>query len=163
MDQGVIWSFKCSFRKHLLEYVLSLIEDEQPIMKAEVDIRMAMHLVKKAWVSVRPHVLINAFMNAGFKSTLIQTVMQPPEDKCDLIEDFTHYEFVSHQAKHGKEDDECDAVNAPEVISIKEVQKLLDQLKLFALANARSSGRLLECTIDLGSAFVDFLRRAKLR
>ncbi|VDP90912.1 unnamed protein product [Echinostoma caproni] len=78
MDQGVIWSFKCSFRKHLLEFVLSLIEDEQCFMKAEVNILMVMHLVKKSWVSVHPHVLINAFMKAGFKFTLIQPMMQPP-------------------------------------------------------------------------------------
>ncbi|VDP82808.1 unnamed protein product [Echinostoma caproni] len=152
-------------------------------MKAEVDILMAIHLAKKTWISVRPHVLIGAFMKAGFKSTLIQPVMQPLEDKCDLFEDFTHdvsiddslfeeeiaclefdeeNEFVSNQAKHHKEDDR-EAVNAPEVISIRETQKLLDQLKLFALVNTRTSGRLLECTIDLNSAFVDFQRRAKLR
>ncbi|VDP23474.1 unnamed protein product [Echinostoma caproni] len=94
MDQGVIWSFKCSFQKHLLEYVLSLIEDEQLIMEAEVNILMIMHLIKKAWASVHPLVLINAFMKAGFKSTLIQSVMQPPEDKFDLIEDFTPYVTV---------------------------------------------------------------------
>ncbi|VDP90784.1 unnamed protein product [Echinostoma caproni] len=69
---------------------LSLIEDEQRIMKAEVDILMGMHLVRKAWVSVHPHVLINAFMKAGFKSTSIQSVMQLPEGEWDLIEDFTH-------------------------------------------------------------------------
>ncbi|VDP89630.1 unnamed protein product [Echinostoma caproni] len=74
MDQGLIWSFKCSFRKHLLEYVLSLVEDEQRNMKAEVDILTAIHLVKKAGASVHPHVLINAFMKAGFESTLIQSV-----------------------------------------------------------------------------------------
>ncbi|VDP72981.1 unnamed protein product [Echinostoma caproni] len=125
-------------------------------------------------------------MKAGFKSTLIQPVMQPPEDKCDLIEDFTHSvsigdrlfeeeiaslefdneesldEFVSNQVEH-RNDGECEAVDAPEVISIREVQKLLDQLKLFASVNALSSGRLLERTIDLNSAFVDFQRRAKLR
>ncbi|VDP90278.1 unnamed protein product [Echinostoma caproni] len=88
MDQGVVWSFKCSFRKRLLEYILPLLEDEQLIMKAEVDILMAMHLVKKAWVSVHPHLPVNAFMKAGFKPTLIQPMMQPPEDKYDLIEDF---------------------------------------------------------------------------
>ncbi|VDP83622.1 unnamed protein product [Echinostoma caproni] len=66
-----------------------ILSDEQLIMKAEVDILMAMYLVKKAWVSAYSHVLINAFMKAGFKFTLIQSVMQPPEDKCDLIEDFT--------------------------------------------------------------------------
>ncbi|VDP92843.1 unnamed protein product [Echinostoma caproni] len=43
-------------------YVLSLIEDEQRIMKSEVDILMVMNLVKKAWVSVHPYVLINAFI-----------------------------------------------------------------------------------------------------
>ncbi|VDP72976.1 unnamed protein product [Echinostoma caproni] len=87
---SVIWSFKWSFRKHLLEYVLSLIEDQRRIMKAEMDVLMAMHLVKKAWVSVDPRVLINAFIKAGFKSTLIQPVIQQPEDKCDLMEDFIH-------------------------------------------------------------------------
>ncbi|VDP70163.1 unnamed protein product [Echinostoma caproni] len=97
MDQGVIWSFKCSFRKHLLEYVSSLIEDEQRIMKVEVDILMTIHLVKKAWVSAHPHVLINAFMKAGFKSTLIQPLMQPPEDKNDLIVDFTHYVIIDEE------------------------------------------------------------------
>ncbi|VDP79890.1 unnamed protein product [Echinostoma caproni] len=65
-------------------------QDEQRIMKVTADILMAIRLVKKAWVSVHPQVLINAFMKAGFKSTLIQPVMQPPEDKCDLIKDFSH-------------------------------------------------------------------------
>ncbi|VDP75420.1 unnamed protein product [Echinostoma caproni] len=55
--------------------VLSLIEDEQRITKAEADVPMAMHLVKKAWVSVHPNVTINALMKAGFKSTLIHPVM----------------------------------------------------------------------------------------
>ncbi|VDP89413.1 unnamed protein product [Echinostoma caproni] len=81
MDRGVIWSFKCLSWKHLLEYVLALVEDEQLIMEAEVDIPTAMHLVKKTWVSVRPHALINAFSKAEFKSTLIQAGMQPPEGK----------------------------------------------------------------------------------
>ncbi|VDP92731.1 unnamed protein product [Echinostoma caproni] len=95
-------------------------------------------------------------MKAGFKSTLIQPVMQPPEDKCGLIEEFTHnvsiddhlFEEIAclevddeNQAKHSKEEDEWEAMNASEVISIREAHKLLDQLRLFALANARSSGR----------------------
>ncbi|VDP89570.1 unnamed protein product [Echinostoma caproni] len=124
-------------RKYLLEYVFSLIEDEQLIMKAEVNILVAKHLVKKAWL----------------KSTLIQPVMQPPEDKCYLIEDFAHYVsiddslleeeiacLVFDDEEHRKEADECEAVNAPEVIPIGEAQKLLNQLKLFALTNARNSG-----------------------
>ncbi|VDP93388.1 unnamed protein product [Echinostoma caproni] len=74
-------------------------------MKAEMDIIMAMHLVKKAWVSVHSHVLIKAFMKAEFKSILIQPVMQPPEDKCDLIEDFTHY--VSTDDRHFEEKIAC--------------------------------------------------------
>ncbi|VDP88361.1 unnamed protein product [Echinostoma caproni] len=137
--------------------IVPYVKDKQLTMKAEVYIFMIMHLTKKAWVSVHPYVLINAFMKAGFESTL----MQQPEDKCDLIENFTQYvsivdrvfeeeiaclefydgesldEFVSNQAKHRKED-ECEAVNAPEVISIREAHILLDQLKLFALANAQT-------------------------
>ncbi|VDP86858.1 unnamed protein product [Echinostoma caproni] len=81
--------FKCPFRKHLLEYVLSVIKDEQRSMKSEVDILMGMHLVKKACVSVHPHVLIDVFIKAGFKLTLNQSLMQPPDDDRNLIEDFT--------------------------------------------------------------------------
>ncbi|VDP93293.1 unnamed protein product [Echinostoma caproni] len=51
-------------------------------------------------------------------------------------------EFVLNQAKRRKED-ECQAMNAPKVISIREAQEVFDQLKVFALASARSSGRLL--------------------
>ncbi|VDP70554.1 unnamed protein product [Echinostoma caproni] len=65
---------------------ICLIEDEQHIMEAEVDILKALHLVKKAWASLQPHIMINLFMKAGFQSTLIQPYMVPPEDKCDLIE-----------------------------------------------------------------------------
>ncbi|VDP75538.1 unnamed protein product [Echinostoma caproni] len=54
-------------------------------------------MVKKASASVHLHVLINAFMKAGFKETLIQPVMQPPKDKRDLIEDFTHYVSIDER------------------------------------------------------------------
>ncbi|VDP86554.1 unnamed protein product [Echinostoma caproni] len=57
VDQDVIWSFKCSFRKHQLEYVLSLAEEEHLSMKSEVDILMGTHLIKKSWVSwVQPQI-----------------------------------------------------------------------------------------------------------
>uniref|UniRef100_A0A183AUU6 ANF_receptor domain-containing protein n=1 Tax=Echinostoma caproni TaxID=27848 RepID=A0A183AUU6_9TREM len=93
LDNASLRNLIHSYRKLLVDYVAAQYPpfDEHLIMKAEVDILMPMHLVKKTWVSVHPHVLINAFMKAGFKSTLIQPVMQPLEDKCDLIEDFTHY------------------------------------------------------------------------
>ncbi|VDP73646.1 unnamed protein product [Echinostoma caproni] len=109
MDQGMIWFF----------------EYEQRIMKAEVDILMAMHLVKKACVSVRPHVLISAFMKEGLQFTLIRPSLE--------------LEFVLNQAKHRKDEDECEAVNALEVISIREAQKSLDRLKPFAVVDARTS------------------------
>ena len=47
MDQGVIWSFKCSFRKILLEFLLPLLENEPLNARTYVDVLMAMHLVKK--------------------------------------------------------------------------------------------------------------------
>ncbi|VDP91727.1 unnamed protein product [Echinostoma caproni] len=62
-------------RKHLLEYFLSLIEDEQHSMKSEVYILMGMHPVKKAWVFVHPHLLIHAIIKAEFKHTLNQPLM----------------------------------------------------------------------------------------
>ncbi|VDP89800.1 unnamed protein product [Echinostoma caproni] len=97
VDQNVIWSFKYSFRNNLLKYVLSLIKDEQISMKSEVDILIGMHLIKKAWVSVHSHVLIDAFIKAGFKPTFNQPLMRPPEDNCDLIENFTHYMSIDER------------------------------------------------------------------
>lgn len=73
------------------------------------------------------------------------------------------HELVTSQSKRRKEEEECEAMASTKVISVSEAQKSLDQFKLFALANARVSSRLLECTIDLNSAFLDFQRRAKLR
>ncbi|VDP79945.1 unnamed protein product [Echinostoma caproni] len=93
-----------------------------------------LHLVKKAWTSVHPHVLINAFIKVGFKSTLNQPMIQTPENSRDLIEDFAHYVFIdeclsgevaclefhdeeldelfSNPAKRRKEEDEYGAFNA---------------------------------------------------
>ncbi|VDP89082.1 unnamed protein product [Echinostoma caproni] len=58
---------------------------------------MGMHLIKKAWIFVHPRLLINAFVNTGLKPTLNQPMMQTPEDKCDLIVDFTHYVSIDER------------------------------------------------------------------
>lgn len=92
MDQGIIWSFKCKFRKILLDLVLSGIDAElQARMVQNIHILQAIHLVKQAWFEVHPDVIINSFRKAGFIS---DTVIEAPEEsdpECD--EDF--YEYVS--------------------------------------------------------------------
>ncbi|VDP75140.1 unnamed protein product [Echinostoma caproni] len=91
MEESIVRKEAIQLAQRLHHNDFKASKDEQRILKAEVNIHMAMHVVKKAWVSVHLHVLINAFMKVGFKSTLLQPVMPPPEDKCDLIEDFTYY------------------------------------------------------------------------
>ena len=59
-----------------------------------------------------------------------------------------------------EEEDLDDAIDEPK-ISIAEAQNYLDRFKVFALENARVSGRLMECTIELSSAFVDFRQRTE--
>lgn len=57
--------------------------------------------------------------------------------------------------------DEEESDNSVDVqkTSLSEAQNLLDQFKVFALENARTSGRLLECTIELNSAFTEFRQK----
>lgn len=94
MDQGVIWSFKCIFRKHLLEYVLSVLDNNRPNLKIEVDLLLTMHLVRKAWLTVHPDVIIHSYSKAGFESNIKEIMVSPVAETCDLIDDFPKYVSV---------------------------------------------------------------------
>ena len=91
MDQGVIWSFKCLFRKKLLEIVISSVEDEPKISKHKISVLEAMHFVRRAWVEVHPEVIKNAFRRTNLMPTEGTIASPPPDVSCELIQDFSEY------------------------------------------------------------------------
>lgn len=91
LDQGVIWSFKCIFRKQLLEFVMSMLEDECPRVKIDINLLLALQLIKRSWSAVHPDVIRNSYEKAGFKLNLTSTLVPPPAEEPSLIENFHEY------------------------------------------------------------------------
>lgn len=96
MDQGVIWSFKCKFRKLLLEHVISEVDVNFDLTVAKkLHVLHALHFTKRAWSDVHPDVLINGFSKAGFQEKpLLDTAA---ESNCDGIDDFFSYVKMDEQ------------------------------------------------------------------
>lgn len=94
LDQGVIWSFKCIFRRNLLEYVLSLIDSESPTMNIDTSLLLALHIIKKSWLAVHPDVVLNSFHKAGLDAVPGKNIPEPPPENCELIDDFESYVSV---------------------------------------------------------------------
>ena len=67
LDQGVIWSFKCIYRRMLLDFIIDVI-DQRPkeYLIKNFHILTAMHVIRCAWLEVTPNVVINGFKKAGF-------------------------------------------------------------------------------------------------
>jgi hypothetical protein len=96
VDQGIVWSFKCKYRKLLLEYVISGFESKLQCQVAEkMDILQSMWLMKKAWDEVHSDVIINAFRQAKFITDAPQEL--PEEVPCNLIPDFQRYVTIDDQ------------------------------------------------------------------
>ena len=91
MDQGVIWSFKCLFRRYLLEYILSLLEDTQLVRNTEVNLLLAMHLMTKAWSSVHPDIILNSYIRSGFHKDLEKLKDVCSVEDYDMIEGFKSF------------------------------------------------------------------------
>ena len=91
MDQGVIWSFKCHFRRKLLEFVISSVENGAEISKQKISILEAMHFAKRAWAEVHPDVIKNAFRKADLAPRGEGDLCLSPEITCDLIPNFSQY------------------------------------------------------------------------
>jgi hypothetical protein len=96
MDQGVIWSFKCKFRKLLLEFVISEADKgiERKIMD-NMHVLQAMRFVRHSWDAVHPDVIINAFRKAGFSNQPEKTVQTA--DECPLVENFLQYVSIDDE------------------------------------------------------------------
>ena len=67
MDQGVIWSLKCIFRRMLLTFIVDGIDEmNQKHLMSNFDLLNAMHFIKCAWLEVHPDTTNNAFGKAKF-------------------------------------------------------------------------------------------------
>ena len=92
IDQGVIWSFKCIYRKLFVEYILNVFDNKIDFCIAKnLDMFQSMWLVKQAWREVHPDIIINSFRKAGFSEE--QQIDIPEDPTPCIIEDFN--EFVS--------------------------------------------------------------------
>lgn len=90
IDQGVIWSLKCKFRRLLLEHVISDVDNDlQSAHIKKIHVLQALHFVKRAWSDVHPDVIINAFSKAGFQEKPILEINDEPV--CEFIDDFFSY------------------------------------------------------------------------
>lgn len=76
-DQGVIRSFKATYRRMLLQHTVDAITDKfEFVYKHDLDLLTCLHLVSSAWKTVHPDTVINAFAKAGFvqsSSTINET------------------------------------------------------------------------------------------
>lgn len=69
MDQGIIRSFKCHYRKRLIRHVLLQIQESDLIASnVEIDVMQAMRWSLSAWDSVTKTTVFNCFKKAGFKT-----------------------------------------------------------------------------------------------
>ncbi|GBO42947.1 Tigger transposable element-derived protein 4 [Araneus ventricosus] len=66
LDQGVIMSFKCNYRKLRSRRIVSALDEGED---NKVDILTALHLSKAAWNDVTENTIKNCFRHAGFKKT----------------------------------------------------------------------------------------------
>ncbi|XP_063615674.1 tigger transposable element-derived protein 4-like [Penaeus indicus] len=90
MDQGIIWSLKCKYRKRLLEFLLPTCDPEKlPSCSESFHLLQAMRFLKAAWDNVHPNTIINGFVKARFFSQ--PELADQSNDNCNLIEDFHKY------------------------------------------------------------------------
>lgn len=91
LDQGVIWSFKCTFWRHLLEFVMPMLEDENPHLNIDINLLAALQLIRRSWFAVHPDIVRNCYGKAGFKIKSAVTLLPTPAEDPPLIEDFDDY------------------------------------------------------------------------
>ena len=60
LDQGIIRSFKASYRRHYAEYLVSYLDSNNSV-PPEIDILQAIHLIATSWSDVPPKVIFNCW------------------------------------------------------------------------------------------------------
>ena len=81
LDQGIIWSFKCSYRKALLEYLIDGVDNEcHGNMLKDYDLFKALHFVRRAWAEVQVDVIKNCFQKSGLFNRINDKLPNSPTD-----------------------------------------------------------------------------------
>ena len=75
LDQGIIWSVKCKYRKKIAHMYLAAVEDRESvteIMKS-LDFKVTCDLIAQAWRECTATVIKNCFRKAGFERAAVPT------------------------------------------------------------------------------------------
>ena len=73
LDLGIISAFKCKYRKRLLKYVVSRIDEDV------VNISKAIHLMQVAWRDVSTETIINYFQRCRFGQESVKIITNDNE------------------------------------------------------------------------------------
>ena len=96
IDQSIIWSFKCKFRRLLLDYVIEGVDSErQGALAHKIDIYRAMIFIKLAWGELHPDTVIKSFKKVGFQTA--NTNDPSPEDDVEIDPEFQQYVQIDEQ------------------------------------------------------------------
>ena len=83
LDAGIIRNFKLKYRKKLLKFVISRINDNVKATDIiqEVDVLKAISWIKSAWGEVSEETIVNCFKKCGFRKS------QPDVQLTDFAEE----------------------------------------------------------------------------
>ena len=79
LDPDIIRAFKCKYRKRLLKYVVSRIDEEQLKIIQDVSIAKAIHWLQVAWRDVSTETIINCFQKCGFGQESVNSITNDDE------------------------------------------------------------------------------------
>ena len=82
LDLGIISAFKCKYRKRLLKYVVSRIDEGKnasEIIQDVVNISKAIHLIQVAWRDVSTETIINYFQRCRFGQESVKIITNDNE------------------------------------------------------------------------------------
>jgi hypothetical protein len=63
MDQGIIQNLKVHYRRFLLRERIKAIEEKKDVT---VNLLNSLHLLRRAWMEVKPETIANCFRHAKF-------------------------------------------------------------------------------------------------
>ena len=125
MDQGIIRSFKCRYRRLLHEHVIRQLECDPDMTRSQVkiDLLLAMNWIRTAWQGVTEATIRNCFSKAGILSegeqvTGTDTDRETEEDVGQEMEDWVtvdnNLRVHAEQQQQSHEDSETEAEDEEE-------------------------------------------------
>ncbi|KAK8772455.1 hypothetical protein V5799_024302 [Amblyomma americanum] len=91
LDQGIINSVKCAYKRRVVDRVLLNLELKR---ETRIDIFMAVEKVAAAWRALRPSIIVNCFRTAGFGTLGPETAEAGPDCASAVHEDEDAWEHL---------------------------------------------------------------------